>query len=309
MNRQTYHANGKLLLTAEYFILDGAVGLALPTKLGQTLTLTPSHKKGIQWKSLDNENNLWLDVDFDEHIEIITSSNNEIAKTLKHILHKLQIVNPKLQITTKLDFPNNWGLGSSSTLISLLAQWMKVNPYELLAKTFGGSGYDIACATADGAITYQLQKTQHLLRDNATPNNHQISNINFQPSFTNHLYFLHLNKKQNSREGILHYKNLTINKLSIIEQLTALTSKIIHAIDLDEFCYYLEVHENIISETLGLTKVKELYFSDFPGTVKSLGAWGGDFVLVASDEHPEMIKQYFNSKGFSTLISYNKMIL
>ena len=42
MEKQTFYAHGKLLLTAEYFILDGAVGLALPTKLGQSLSIQSS---------------------------------------------------------------------------------------------------------------------------------------------------------------------------------------------------------------------------------------------------------------------------
>ena len=296
---QTYHANGKLLLTGEYFILDGAVGLALPTKFGQSLSVEASAEKGIFWKSIDHENKVWLEVQFSESLEIIFTSNNGIAETLQNILLKSQISNLKSQITTILDFPNDWGLGSSSTLISLLAQYANVDPYELLAKTFGGSGYDIACATAISAITYQL----------TTHDSRLTTAINFQPSFSNHLYFVHLNQKQNSREGIQHYKNLTIDKTEYIEQISEITQKLIHANELDEFCYYLEVHENIVGNVLNLRKVKEIYFSDFPGTVKSLGAWGGDFILVASDESPEMITRYFQQKGFSTILSYKDMIL
>ena len=151
-----FHANGKLLLTGEYFILDGAVGLALPTKFGQSLTVEPSTEKGIFWKSIDNENKVWFEAKFNEQLEIIETTNDEVAKTLQSILQKSQIPNLKSQITTKLDFPNNWGLGSSSTLISLVAQWTKTDPYALLEKTFGGSGYDIACATAKSAITFQI---------------------------------------------------------------------------------------------------------------------------------------------------------
>jgi mevalonate kinase len=296
---QTYHANGKLLLTGEYFILDGAVGLALPTKFGQSLSVEVSAEKGIFWKSIDHENKVWLEVQFSESLEIISTSNNGIAETLQNILLKSQISNLKSQITTILDFPNDWGLGSSSTLISLLAQYANVDPYELLAKTFGGSGYDIACATAKSAITYQI----------TTHDSRLTTAINFQPSFSNHLYFVHLNQKQNSREGIQHYKNLTIDKTEYIEQISEITQKLIHANELDEFCYYLEVHENIVGNVLNLRKVKEIYFSDFPGTVKSLGAWGGDFILVASDESPEMITRYFQQKGFSTILSYKDMIL
>lgn len=295
----TFHANGKLLLTGEYFILDGAVGLALPTKFGQTLSVESSAEKGIFWKSVDHENKVWFEANFSASLEIIFATNDEIAATLQNILLKSQISNLKSQFTTKLDFPQNWGLGSSSTLISLLAQYANVDPYELLAKTFGGSGYDIACATAKSAITYQL--TTHCSRlTNA---------IDFNPTFKGYLYFVHLGKKQNSREGIQHYRNLSIDKSEYIEQISELTQKIIHANELDEFCYYMEVHENIVANVLNLRKVKDLYFPDFPGTIKSLGAWGGDFVLVASDESPEMISAYFQQKGFPVILSYRDMIL
>ena len=54
----------------------------------------------------------------------------------------------------------NWGLGSSSTLISLLSQWSGVAPEKLLSTSFGGSGYDVACATAKDAIIYANGKTK-----------------------------------------------------------------------------------------------------------------------------------------------------
>ena len=301
-----FHANGKLLLTGEYFILDGAVGLALPTKFGQSLTvdsLTSSEgleEKGILWKSIDNKNNVWFEVNFNEALEIISTTDNEIAATLKNILEHCKLRTQNSKLITKLDFPQNWGLGSSSTLISLLAQYANIDPYELLAKTFGGSGYDIACATATQSITYQ--KISNLKS--------QISNpVNFNPSFSNHLYFVHLNKKQNSREGIQHYKNLTLDKTEYIEQISNITQKIILANELDEFCYYIEVHENIVANVLNLPKVKDIYFSDFPGSIKSLGAWGGDFILVASDEDALTINKYFVDKAFPTILSYNEMIL
>ena len=100
-----------------------------------------------------------------------------------------------------------------------------------------------------------------------------------------------------------------IDKKSCIEQLSIFTQKIINAIDFDEFCYYLEVHENIIAQALDLPKVKNQYFSDFPGTIKSLGAWGGDFVWIACDESEHEIRQYFNTKGYPTLLRYKEMVL
>jgi hypothetical protein len=47
-------------------------------------------------------------------------------------------------------------------------------------------------------------------------------------------------------------------------------------------------------------------FSDFKGEIKSLGAWGGDFVMVISESDPTA---YFSEKGFTTVISYDEMIL
>ena len=40
--------------------------------------------------------------------------------------------------------------------------------------------------------------------------------------------------------------------------------------------------------------------------LKSLGAWGGDFILAASETDPT---PYFKSKGFDTVIPYDDMIL
>ena len=44
MEKQTFYSNGKLLLTGEYLVLNGAVALAIPTKFGQTLTIPASEK-------------------------------------------------------------------------------------------------------------------------------------------------------------------------------------------------------------------------------------------------------------------------
>lgn len=295
----TFKANGKLLLTGEYFILDGAKGLALPAKFGQTLSVEPSEESGISWKSLDHENKTWFEAVFSEQLEIISYSDAAIAKTLQNILLHCHLNRRGLRLTTKLDFPQNWGLGSSSTLISLLAQYSGTDPYELLAKSFGGSGYDIACASAESAITYQIHKE----------GTRSVIPVHFDPSYSEHLFFVHLGKKQNSREGIEHYRNLSKDKMPYVDEISDITDKIINSRELDECCFYLEVHENIISSVLGLPKVKDLYFPDFPGTLKSLGAWGGDFVLVASDEQEEMIFRYFREKGFPTIVPYGKMIL
>ena len=66
-------------------------------------------------------------------------------------------------------------------------------------------------------------------------------------------------------------------------------------------------HEATISQYLGIPTVKERLFADFKGTIKSLGAWGGDFVLAISET--EDVPAYFVSKGYPICISYAEMII
>ena len=61
-----------------------------------------------------------------------------------------------------------------------------------------------------------------------------------------------------------------------------------------------------MSNILELQTIKESLFPDFDGVIKSLGAWGGDFVLVIARENPT---DYFKEKGFETIVSYQDMIL
>jgi mevalonate kinase len=42
---QTFYSHGKLLISSEYAVLDGAQALALPTKFGQTLKVESTSKK------------------------------------------------------------------------------------------------------------------------------------------------------------------------------------------------------------------------------------------------------------------------
>ena len=56
-----YYSNGKLLITGEYTVLDGAMALAIPTRFGQSLNVTQIPENNIIWKSIDNENQTWFE--------------------------------------------------------------------------------------------------------------------------------------------------------------------------------------------------------------------------------------------------------
>ncbi|UKM66201.1 GYDIA family GHMP kinase [Flavobacteriaceae bacterium GSB9] len=300
-----HHSHGKLLITGEYVVLDGALSLAVPTKFGQSLKVEGTDSKKIIWKSLAENGNVWFEGEFQMKMNAITTSHaplNDVLKRLIQILNTAKTLNPEflktnegLEITTTLDFPRNWGLGTSSTLINNIAQWAKIDAFQLLERTFGGSGYDIACAQNQGAITYQIKDSSHIAKP-----------VDFNPDFKQQLYFVHLNKKQNSREGIKHYHANKGNATGLIKHINTITEKMIVAETLKDFEPLVEAHEDLIGNITNQTPVKTLFFNDFEGAIKSLGAWGGDFILVTSKTNPTA---YFNKKGFATVIPYAEMVL
>lgn len=300
-------AHGKLLLTGEYVVLDGALALALPVRYGQRLQAEPGEIPGVlHWKSLDHVGNTWFEATFSlPGLSLINATDQSTAIVLQTMLHACRqqasgFMNHKegLQVCTQTDFPREWGLGTSSTLIALLARWAGVDPYPVLFDTLGGSGYDIACAFAEGPLLYRL-----------TNRHPEIEAASFYPVFSNRLFFVFLGKKQNSREGIRHYRNHAPENEGLANDISAITRQCLECSDLDTFTGLLLEHERLIGRALGLPRAQELYFADFPGVIKSLGAWGGDFVLAAGSGPVEETFAYFRSKGYGACIPYRKMVL
>ena len=312
---QQFYSNGKLLLTGEYVVLDGALSLALPTKYGQTLTIKELDSSMISWTSLDEKGEIWfrtsLPLEFfrnsgvnipNEAENSLLTSADKVAKMLLKILLEAKRLNPNFlngkigyEVHTKLSFPRDWGLGSSSTLINNIAQWAKVDPFALLSKTFNGSGYDIACAQHNQPIVYQIKNNGQFIKE-----------IEFNPPFKDALFFVHLNRKQNSREGITRYKEQEFDKESLITKISKLTEECIRCTEITRFKELMNTHELLLADILNLTPVKEKLFPDFEGSLKSLGAWGGDFVLAIGDTNTP---EYFNNKGYKTVIPFAEMIL
>jgi hypothetical protein len=50
--------------------------------------------------------------------------------------------------------------------------------------------------------------------------------------------------------------------------------------------------------------VQQRLFADYPGVVKSLGAWGGDFVLATQLDHA---KVYFPQAGYATVLGWDDL--
>lgn len=299
--KKEFRANGKLMISGEYFVLDGATSLAVPTRYGQTMKVEERNDENIHWTSLDKSGSAWFKAIFqlDQNAK---KHSDPVEDRLIHILSSAREMNPEFlrqgaDVTVRVDFDLKWGLGSSSTLISLVAQWASVDAYDLQFSCFGGSGYDIACATANGPLLYQK-----LPQPQAIP-------AAFNPPFVDQLYFVYLGKKQNSRDGIDHYRALEIDKPTVITQLDKITNDLLTSTVLSDFAALSDQHETIISGALSLPKVKQLHFEDYWGSCKSLGAWGGDFVLCTSSRSKEDTMAYFKEKGHSVCIPYREMIL
>lgn len=310
-----YYSHGKLLLTGEYLVLDGALSLAIPTKFGQTLTVEENYKNQLHWISLDENGQVWFEDNFKiQNNEILKHLQNDdpISNRLQQLLNKAKELNPGFlnnhkgfTIKTQLEFPKHWGLGTSSTLVNNIANWANISPYQLLELSFGGSGYDIACAEANSAITYQINQDE-ILKQVQGDKNIDVKPIDFNPSFKDNLYFVYLNQKQNSRDGIAQYRANTSDLNEDIKQINKITKSFIDCKALDDFQELIDRHETIISKIISKKPIKEELFKHFNGSIKSLGAWGGDFVLVASKHNP---KSYFRDKGYSTIIKYDQMVL
>ena len=206
---EKFRANGKFLLTGEYLVLQGALALALPLKLGQTLEVNALEiNNGVLHWDAFTPKGFWFSAMLNKSdLTVRASDDMEKAEMLSKIFQTIKSLNPNVlhgnndySFTTHLEFDKDWGLGSSSTLISCLSQWANVDPYEVLKRTMGGSGYDIACATATKPIIYRLK--------NGNP---VVEEIDFKPEFSDKLFIA-----VSGSGKILNVNKLTLTKNSEI---------------------------------------------------------------------------------------------
>lgn len=299
------------MLTGEYLVLEGATALAVPTKFGQDLIVEKIKENQLIWGSFTNTGDCWFEAVFElPKLRLVNASFNSekegsaefIGETLQDILVETRKLNPEfLQsehgflVKTNLTFPRDWGLGTSSTLINNIAQWAKVDAFQLLWNSFSGSGYDIANAKHNTPILYQVKNQQTIVKK-----------VDFTPSFSDQLFFVHLNKKQDSKAGIARFKEKREKINNQIQLVSEISKQLIHEQKLSEFEKLIQEHEKIISSIIELPTVKESLFPDYFGTLKSLGAWGGDFILATGNKDTS---QYFIDKGYATILKYSDMVL
>ncbi len=305
-----FQSRGKLMISGEYLVLAGASALAMPVRFGQTLHIesTTSRDTCVEWETYINEDQ-WLVCSFrgaglqaDESGR--TAGRQASVRYIQNLLLASKQLNPSFlsenmvwRVRSTLDFNPEWGLGSSSSLISNIAWWAGVSPYKLFYRIANGSGYDIACARSKKPILYAYTgKNKYPL----------IRPVDFSPPFSEHMVFLYSGKKQDSARSIRSFNPTTVPQ-ELITQVSSLSERMAASDCLMEFMEMMRLHEKILGQCLGVRPVQQNYFSDFPGVVKSLGAWGGDFLLAVSDLDQNTIIRYFRNKGHDPVFTFKEM--
>lgn len=300
-----FYSHGKLLIAGEYLVLRGATALTVPVNFGQSLKIEKAeNSKNLFWESFEN-NKLWFSTELNsETLEIVQCTDQKIAERLQEILKSTIELNPGFiedftgkKVTSEANFILNWGLGSSSSLISNIAWWADIDPFELHKKTSTGSGFDIAAARASGPLFFKL-----------TNSGNEIEEASFSPVFKEKIFFIYLGKKQDSSVSVELFKRKK-KKLNTEIQLVSDLSKHIATTDrIDDFEYYIKEHELILSSILKTKTIKEERFSDLKGEIKSLGAWGGDFAMMTWHDTMMELKKYLQNKNIGTVFTFDEMI-
>ena len=291
---------GKLLISGEYLILKGAKGLSIPVNFSQALNVCENTSGYFDWKSYDREKKIWFSCKF-KISDFYNKQNYNNNLLLYEIIKNLNELNPGIisnkkgiSFKTCMNFNHNWGLGSSSTLIYNMSKWADVEPFSVYWKVTNGSGYDLASCEYDKPIIYQLIKSE-------TP---KIESVNFYPEFHKNLFFIYLDKKQSSKSEIEYFDKINISS-EYIFKVNRITEKMIKCNNVTDFQNLLNQHEKILSEVLNKKSIKEELFNDYDGEIKSLGAWGGDFILAVGNENS---KDYFKEKGYKIIFSFDEML-
>lgn len=307
MSVQTFYSHGKLMITGEYLALAGSLVLAVPLRFGQSMQVEklPAQEPWLTWNALEQGQPWYKDVFRESGFEP-NNPGDPISANLKKLLLKASELNPafpergfSFKITTDTNFPLQWGLGSSSTLISNLAWWAAADPFQLLFSTSSGSGYDIACARHNTPLLYRF---------NGAESAPSVCEVAFEPPFAQNLWFVYSGQKQSSAKSIQGLDPAQFDGQTL-ERISELSMKIARETQLEHFMRLLTAHETVVGRAINQVPLQSARFKDFPGVVKSLGAWGGDFFLAASAEKEEAVKAYFQKNGYDIIFPFREMIL
>ncbi len=293
--KTSFFARGKLLLTGEYTVLQGALALAIPTQAGQTFEFYPADTTRLEWTALDPTGVPW------QSFQLRRDSTGQwegdaLVPRLLRAAEKIGACHiPYGQVKTQTEFNPHFGWGTSSSLIALVAQWTQVDALALHFATSNGSGYDVVASLADQPILYQ--KTG--------PETASMETVSLQHWPNEQLWLLYLGEKQESESAVREYMRRPASNADC-EQITRLTRQWLTPLDSEAFQNVMRSHEDITASFLGRPTLQAERFADYPYAIKSLGAWGGDFGLVFAPTQADLL--YFSTKGYSTWLPWAETV-
>jgi mevalonate kinase len=236
-------------------------------------------------------------------LKILKTSDPIVSKRLVTILKAMMNLktgflngNSSLMIKTSLDFNPQWGMGSSSSLLANLSAWAEIDPWLLFSKVSVGSGYDVVAASMKDPFLFQRSGQAH-----------SALRVTLSPSITSHLYFVYTGSKKKTDAAVEEYRKLPAPDARVLKRISVITTELAVTDDLKVFQELIEEHENILSNHLEFEPVKQKHFSDFRGSVKSLGAWGGDFLLFVDQGTPRDMHEYLMMKGLEVYYPYHEL--
>ncbi len=300
-----YYSNGKLLLSGEYLVLAGATALAMPVRYGQRLCVssTPAAEVLVNWTTYVR-GRIWYRESFRgrslDQAETAGNGKSATSRFLRSLLMEAKRQNPAFlqerlrhEVRADTGFEMHWGLGSSSSLISNIAWWASADPYQMLFNASGGSGYDIACARSASPLFYRFRGR------NSKP---ETSAVAFDPPFGRQLVFVYSGRKQDSSRALENFDPDGV-KPHHIQAISGISVQMARSSELEDFMGLMREHEGILSAYTGTESVQKRLFPAFPGAIKSLGAWGGDFLLAAAPLEPRQLAAYFSSRGYGPVFA------
>lgn len=297
------HTNGKLLISGEYLVLHGAKALALPLRQGQRFSLTPAEHVKLHWVAKE-QGQIWLDCTFGANLEVQETNNNSGSEAIQKILleasdmMKGRDFPTGLKVTCDLEFNRDWGWGSSSSLLYMLGKLLDIDPYTLMDKTIGGSGYDIACAGINSPLLYRRLPGQQP----------EIEVVPFNPPFLDQLGVVWTGRKQSSASEVKRFLQQSTKDQGLINRISEIAELMATAGSAAEYATLMDEHERLVAAATGLQPVRKQLFPDFPGSIKSLGAWGGDFVLFLATDPDFDTAGYFTARGYNTLFGLGELL-
>jgi len=311
---------GKILLSGEYLVLDGATALGLVSRMGQSIRVEADPQSPpwtLSWTALDMDGKPWMEAALvlenecwslsDDSAEVPENqrlmqglqavwdlaSEKQISKSSPSTSAKQSpahfLAQTGLRVTTSLEFPRRWGLGSSSTLIALLAEWWDVDARRLYAMVQNGSGYDLEIALSGRSMLFNREPLQ-------------IQTLDFHVPPGSMLRLVDPGSKQISSAEVSRYRNLSLQtRTEAVPRISKISEALAKGPTIQEMLNLLRDHDEILEGVLGQPCLHTTEGNGFPGRLKSLGAWGGDLFLAASDQQSlamEWLDNHLNWTSF-----------